>query len=507
MQATLARSFAASKRTLFHDVPLWINGQSVTSKKSFDVKHPISGEIVSRVSASEEGDVQAALQSSNQAFPAWSRLPAHERRTVLNRVAELLEERKGLFSEVYGRETCVGGLVRHVDWTYSMIHIKEAASLATQIKGDIPQTVDGSLALVLREPYGTVLSISPFNFGLTLAIRAIVYPLTCGNTVLLKASPLIPETHFLLGQLFKDAGLPDGCLNILQFGNEDVGAMVDRVIGDPRIRMVNFTGSEAIGKVIGESCGRHVKPVLLELGGKACALVLETADLEAAAHAIIFGSNIHSGQTCMCTERAIVVESVYDEFELIIRGKGKELAAALADSTKTAVGEMEVAGEGPARKVRGLVEDALAKGATNLTDDLVSLEDHHASKVQPVLLSGVTSDMKIYFEESFGPALSLIKATSTAHAVEIANSSQYGLSSSIWSKDIMTALSVARSLECSAVHLNSTTVHDESSLPHGGHKSSGSGRFNGSYAIQSFTQTKTVTFRTGEGMAPLDLLA
>ncbi|CED83284.1 Aldehyde dehydrogenase [Phaffia rhodozyma] len=485
--------------------PLWVNNRPLLDTSgTFEVRHPASKQIATQASACDASQLSKIISSSRSGAKTWASTTAFQRRQILTRVAQLLHERKAIFRDAQAAETSATGLTQDVDFKLSINSIEEAAAITSQITGDIPQTVDGSLALVTREPFGTVFSISPFNMALILSIRAIVWPLACGNSVLLKGSPLIPYTHSLMGELFKDAGLPDGVLNIVQFDPDNVSSLVEQTIAHKDIKMVNFTGSPAVGSKIGSICGRYIKPAILELGGKAAAVVLEKADIEKAAHTILFGSSFHAGQTCMATERVIVVSSIYDDFVAVMKRKVTDLIKALK-TDESEVAEMGLSGEGSAEKVKCLVKDALNKGATSLIE-IHSLEKCHSSKAQPIVLEGVTSEMNVYFEESFGPLLSIIRANDADHAVEIANDSEFGLSSSVWTEDYRQAIQVAKALECSAVHINSNTVHDQGSLPHGGHKSSGYGRFNGKYAIDSFTQTKTITFRMNEPQAPFSLL-
>jgi acyl-CoA reductase-like NAD-dependent aldehyde dehydrogenase len=240
-------------------------------------------------------------------------MPAVARRDILFKVAELLEAKKGELGEAYVHDTNVAPIVVSSDQGFALSHLKSGGTIATEVRGEIPQTTDGSLALVTREPYGVVYSVCPFNMGLTLCVRTFCYALACGNTVVVKASPAIPFLHYSLGPLLKEAGVPDGVVQILQYAPGTEAQLTEQVIAHPHVRMANFTGSTKVGSSIGALCGKYIKPCLLELGGKAPIVVLESADLKMAANNIVFGALLHSGQICMSSERVIVVESVADK--------------------------------------------------------------------------------------------------------------------------------------------------------------------------------------------------
>ena len=254
-----------------------------------------------------------AIEGARAAFPAWAKTPATTRRDILFKVAALIEAKKEELGAAYVHDTNVAPIVVSADQGFALSHIKSGATIATEVRGEIPQTADGSLALVTREPYGVVYSVCPFNMGLTLCVRTFCYALACGNTVVLKASPAIPFLHYSLGPLLKEAGVPDGVVQILQYAPGTEAQLTEQVIAHPHVRMANFTGSTKVGSSIGALCGKYIKPCLLELGGKAPIVVLESADLKLAANNIVFGALLHSGQICMSSERVIVVESVADK--------------------------------------------------------------------------------------------------------------------------------------------------------------------------------------------------
>ncbi|KAJ9114874.1 hypothetical protein QFC20_001246 [Naganishia adeliensis] len=436
-----------SAATEARQVPLWINGQDVVTSKTFDVQHPSSGKTVSKVSGAGEEEVNRAIEGAKAAFPAWAKTPATTRRDILFKVAELLEAKKEELGAAYAHDTNVAPIIVSSDSGFAISHMKSGATIATEVRGEIPQTADGSLALVTREPYGVVYSVCPFNMGLTLCVRTFCYALACGNTVIVKASPAIPFLHYSLGPLLKEAGVPDGVVQILQYAPGSEAQLTEQVIAHPHIRMANFTGSTKVGSIIGSLCGKYIKPCLLELGGKAPIVVLESADLKIAANNIVFGSLLHSGQICMSSERVIVVESVADKLVHEIQE--------IAKNELPALGHMELASKVGVEKMERLVDDALSKGAKRLTVESVDdkkVQDG-AQAYLPVILDNVKPDQDIYYQETFGPAFVIIRAKDTEDAVRIANDNEAGLSASVWTRDYKEALDVARSIESGAVRV------------------------------------------------------
>ncbi|WP_235811729.1 aldehyde dehydrogenase family protein, partial [Pseudomonas syringae] len=285
------------------DVPLLIGGQSCPARdgRTFERCNPVTGEVVSRVAAATVEDADAAVAAAHAAFPAWAALAPNERRSRLLRAAEQLQARSAEFIAAAGETGAMA------NWYGFNVHLaanmlREAAAMTTQINGEIiPSDVPGSFAMALRQPCGVVLGIAPWNAPVILATRAIAMPLACGNTVVLKASEISPAVHRLIGQVLQDAGLGDGVVNVICNAPADAAVIVERLIANPAVRRVNFTGSTHVGRIVGELSARHLKPALLELGGKAPFLVLDDADLDAAVEAAAFGAYFNQGQICMST--------------------------------------------------------------------------------------------------------------------------------------------------------------------------------------------------------------
>jgi acyl-CoA reductase-like NAD-dependent aldehyde dehydrogenase len=320
-------------------------------------------------------------------------------------------------------------------------------------------------------------------------MRAIAMPLACGNTVVLKASEVCPATHRLIGDVFTECDFPPGVVNVMVHSPEAAPEVAEAMIAHRAVRRVNFTGSTRVGRLIAEMAGRHLKPVLLELGGKAPLVVLDDADLDEAAAAANFGAFMHQGQICMATERVIVDDKVGDDF--VGRFKARAGALTMGDPAK---GQFALAGlvdEGSVQRINALIADAKAKGAA-----IVCGGPSNSVLFAPTILDHVTRDMRLYHEESFGPVVAVIRAKSADDAVRLANDSDYGLSAAVFGRDVSRALSVARRIESGICHINSATVQDEGQMPFGGVKNSGYGRFGGRAAIGEFTELRWISIAT-----------
>jgi benzaldehyde dehydrogenase (NAD) len=375
--------------------------------------------------------------------------------------------------------------------------VREAAALTTQIAGEvIPSDKPGCIAMAVREPAGVVLGIAPWNAPIILGVRAIATPLACGNTVVLKASETCPRTHGLIIEAFAEAGLPPGVVNVVTNTSEDAPAIVGALIDHPAVRRVNFTGSTAVGKIIAKRCAEHLKPVLLELGGKAPLLVLDDADLDEAVKAAAFGAFMNQGQICMSTERIIVVDAVADAFVEKFKAKVGTLAVGDPREGKTPLGA--VVDLKTVHHVEALVADAVAAGAVSVNGGA-----SNGVLMPATVLDKVTPQMKLFREESFGPVVGVIRARDEAHAIELANDTEYGLSAAVFTRDTARGLRVARQIKSGICHVNGPTVHDEAQMPFGGVKASGYGRFGGKAGIEAFTELRWITIETQPGHFPI----
>ena len=479
-------------------VDLMIDNADVkaTGNATFERLNPMTGEVAARAAASSADDASRAADAAAAAFPAWSEMAPAARRALLNKAADLIEAAGGKFAPVMGAETGSTAMWAGFNCMLAAGMVREAAAMTTQIAGEIiPSNVPGSLAMGYRQPVGVVAGIAPWNAPVILGVRAIAMPLACGNTVVLKASEMCPGTHRLIGTLFREAGFPPGVVNVVTNAPRDAGAVVEALIAHPAVRRVNFTGSSRVGKIIARTCAEHLKPVLLELGGKSPLVVLDDADLDEAVAAAAFGAFANQGQICMSTERIVVDEKVADDFVARFAAKAKSLSVGDPREGKAVLGS--VVDHAAAERVTQLVLDAVAKGAR-----LAAGGSINGTLIGAHVLDHVTPAMRIYGEESFGPVTTVVRAKGVDDAVRIANDTPYGLSSAVFGRDVTRAFAVARRLETGICHINGPTVHDEAQMPFGGVKDSGYGRFGGKAAIGEFTELRWITIQSGHRHYP-----
>jgi acyl-CoA reductase-like NAD-dependent aldehyde dehydrogenase len=425
----------------------------------------------------------AAAQAAAAAFPAWSALGPNARRTLLNRAAVELEGRADAFVQTMAEELRASEPWGRFNVALGAGMVREAAALTTQITGEvIPSDKPGLLSLALREPVGVILGIAPWNAPVILGCRAIATPLACGNTVILKASERCPRTHGLIVEAFEAAGFAPGVVNLVTNEPKDAADVVGALMDHPAVRRINFTGSTAVGRIVARRAAEQLKPVLLELGGKAPLIVLDDADLEEAVKAAAFGAFLNAGQICMSTERIIVVDTVADEF-------ARRLAERAAAMPAPAVGDQ--------------VDRAAEEGARALIDDAVSQGARAIASGAATVLDGITPAMRLYRDESFAPVVGIIRVADEDEAIRVANDSEYGLAAAVFTRDSARGLRVARRIRSGICHVNGPTVHDEPQMPFGGIGASGYGRFGGKAAIDAFTELRWITLSGEPGDYPI----
>ncbi len=463
----------------------------------FNRLNPITQDIASSAEAMTPEQARAVVDRAAQAFPGWSEQGPNARRNLLMKAAEALEARREQLIESMMAETAATATWAMFNMMLAVSMVREAASITTQISGEvIPSDTPGCLAMAVREPAGVVLGIAPWNAPVILAVRAIAVPLACGNTVVLKASELCPRTQTLIIEAFGAAGLPPGVVNVVTNAPEQAADVVGALIDHPAVRRINFTGSTAVGRIIARRAAEHLKPCLLELGGKAPLIVLEDADLDEAVKAAAFGAFMHQGQICMSTERLIVVEGIADEFLRRFSTKARSLASGDPREGKTPLGA--VAGLKTVRHVNALIDDATSKGAK------VVVGGRAEGVVMPAtVVDHVSATMSLYRDESFGPIVAVIRARDEADAIRLANDSEYGLAAAVFTRDTARGLRVARQIRSGICHVNGATVNDEAQMPFGGVGASGYGRFGGRAGIDQFTELRWITVHTQPGRYPI----
>ncbi len=470
---------------------------AASTGRTFHRLNPVTGEVASVAAAATVADAIAAADAAAAAFPAWAALGPNARRAVLLKAADALAAKRDALVAAMASEIGATAAWAGFNVMLASSMLREAAALTTQVSGEvIPSDKPGCLSMGIREPAGVVLGIAPWNAPVILGVRALATPLACGNSVVFKASEICPRTHALIVEALEEGGLPAGVVSLVTNAPEDAAEIVGALIDHPEIRRINFTGSTTVGRIIAQRAARHLKPVLLELGGKAPLLVLKDADVDEAVKAAIFGAFFNQGQICMSTERIIVVPEVAEEFVAKFTERAKALKAGDPSEGKAPLGA--VVDARTVAKVEALIADAVSKGAS-VTG---------AGAAEGVLLPAqvvdkVTADMRLYAEESFGPVVAILRAKDDDDAVRLANDSEYGLSAAVFSRDTSRALSVARRIRSGICHVNGPTVHDEAQMPFGGTKASGYGRFGGRAGIAEFTELRWITIETQPGHLPL----
>lgn len=463
----------------------------------FERRDPVTGAVATTSIAMTQDQARAVVDAAQAALPVWSALGPNARRAILSKAAAALEARADDFvAAMMGEIGATEGWARF-NLMLAASMVREAAALTTQINGEvIPSDKPGCLAMAVREPVGVILGIAPWNAPIILGVRAVATPLACGNTVVLKASESCPRTHELIAEAFAAAGLPPGALSIVTNAPADAAEVVGALIDHPAVRRINFTGSTAVGKIIAKRAAEHLKPVLLELGGKAPLIVLEDADLDEAVKAAAFGAFMNQGQICMSTERIIVVDAVADTFVEKFAAKAASLAVGDPREGKTPLGA--VVDMKTVQHVQGLVADAVAAGAVRVAGG-----EAQGVLMPATVVDKVTPAMRLFREESFGPVVGVIRARDEEHAIALANDTEYGLSASVFTRDIARGLKVARRIQSGICHVNGPTVHDEAQMPFGGVKASGYGRFGGKAGIDAFTELRWITVETQPGHFPI----
>jgi acyl-CoA reductase-like NAD-dependent aldehyde dehydrogenase len=468
---------------------MYIGGEWVEAAtgQMFDDMNPYTGEVYAQVPAGTREDARRAIEAAQAAFPEWSRTPPSVRRNIFLKAADIMERRKDELVRAMMEE--VGGTIGismfqmfFVPGLYRM-----AASAAYDVKGEIiPADHQDSFFMAIRQPAGVVSCFGPFNVPYILCSRAFAVPVAYGNTAVLKPSEEAPVTGgILLAEIFEEAGLPPGVLNVITARREDAEEVGDEMIAHPAVRRVSFTGSTKVGRIIGEKAGRHLKRAVLELGGKDPLIILSDADIDYAADAAAWGAFLHQGQICMSTERIIIERKIADEF--IEKLKDRALALRVGDPTDPATAVGPLINQRAVDLVHTHVQEAVAGGA-----ELVVGGRYENLLYYPTIVTEVKPDMRLFTDQTFGPVAPIVTVEDAEEAIAVANNSKYGLSSGIITRDFTRALDMALRLETGMVHIGDQTVNDEPQGPFGGVKGSGYGRFGGQAALDEFTELRWI---------------
>ncbi|ETN37938.1 uncharacterized protein HMPREF1541_07561 [Cyphellophora europaea CBS 101466] len=470
-------------------IPLWLDGKEITTSVTFDVISPLDQQKLYKCSSASEEDAQAAVASAQKAFPEWSRTKPTVRRDIFLKAAEEFAKRRDEFWQYSHSETGAAESMFAFEFGLASNACKDIAGLIGAVQGTVPTVIDeGKSAIQIREPYGVCLGIAPWNAPNVLGLRACLQPLAMGNTVILKGSESSPATYWAIVSVLNSAGLPPGALNTIVHRPEDASKITTALVTHPAVKKINFTGSTNVGSIIASLAGKYLKPTVMELGGKAPAIVCEDADIQNAALQCALGAFLHAGQICMATERIIVHQNIVDKFKPALKATMDHLFSDQGMGVPQLVAMVGV------EKNRKLLSDAVSKGAGVVYGNPDAQEESKTT-MKPVILESIKENMDIYHTESFGPTVALYTVGSDEEAIKLANDTDYGLASAVFTEDLRRGLKIAKQIETGAVHINSMSIHDESALSHGGAKKSGFGRFNGTLGLEEWARTKVITWK------------
>lgn len=464
-----------------------VNGKWKSSEQEITIYSPINQEELGTVPAMTQTEADEAMQAARAALPAWRALSAIERAAYLHKTAAILERDKEKIGTILAKEVAKGikAAIGEVVRTADLIRYAAEEGLRITVQamegGGFEAASKNKLAVVRREPVGIVLAIAPFNYPVNLSASKIAPALIAGNVVMFKPPTQGSISGLLLAKAFEEAGIPAGVFNTITGRGSEIG---DYIIEHKEVNFINFTGSTPIGERIGRLAG--MRPIMLELGGKDAALVLEDADLEHAAKQIVAGAFSYSGQRCTAIKRVIVLESVADKLATLLQEEVSKLTVGdpfdNADITP-------VIDNASADFIWGLIEDAQEKEAQALTPI-----KREGNLLWPVLFDQVTKDMKVAWEEPFGPVLPIIRVASVEEAIAFANESEFGLQSSVFTNDFKKAFEIAEKLEVGTVHINNKTQRGPDNFPFLGVKGSGAGVQGIKYSIEAMTNVKSIVF-------------
>lgn len=477
------------------ELDLFVNGnfEKSSSGKTFNVINPATGEILAHAQEGNKADIDKAVKSAREAFKVWSEMPGAVRGALLNKFADLLENKKEEFAKLDTLNTgkpLVESLF--VDIPMAIDCFRFYAGVSRLIRGETIPVPSGQFVYTLKEPIGVVGQIIPWNFPTLMASWKLAPALAAGNTIVLKPAEQTPLTALKLAELFNEAGFPPGVVNIVTGFGEGAGSSLTE---HPDVDKIAFTGETKTGRIIMETASKTLKRVSLELGGKAPNIVFEDADLDAAVKGSLFAVYLNQGQACVSGSRLYVQETIYDQFiEKLVEGAKKIRIGDPLEMT-TQIGALT--SKEQFDKVTSYIEIGIKEGAKLLVGgDKTSDDLSKGFFINPTIFAA-ENDMRIAQEEIFGPVLTVVKFKDIDDVVEKANDNIYGLAAALWTKNVQTAHTVARKIRSGTVWVNTYNfLYNEA--PFGGYKSSGFGRELGLQALDLYTETKTVCVDLGQ---------
>jgi vanillin dehydrogenase len=475
---------------------LYVGGQWTRASRNEATTsyNPATGEPYARVHQAGAVETELAVTAAHEAFKGWADKVVSEREAVFLRAVDVLAAKAKEITEVLIEESgsVAGKAGFEVGYCFDLLRTA-AAELRRSPGETMPTTLPGQFGFTVRRPLGVIAGIAPFNAPFLLAMKKVVMALAAGNGFVLKPSELTPVTGLKIAEVFDEAGLPPGLLSVIPGPAAEVGRAL---FADPRVRMITFTGSTQTGRQLAIEAAKTLKRFTLEMGGKSPLIVLADADIDYAVRAAAFGIFFHQGQVCMANSRILVEAPIYDAFCERFVAVANSLKVGDPREPDTVIGPL-IRGSQCA-VIDGHVEDAVSKGATVMCG-----AKHEKQFYWPTVLKGVTPDMRIYHEESFGPITSIIKVDGHEDALRIANDTSYGLSSAVITNDMQKALDLAFGLDAGMVHINDCTVADEPHAPFGGVKNSGFGREGGRFSMEEMTELKWITVQRGQRGFPI----
>ncbi|GAB3200217.1 aldehyde dehydrogenase family protein [Nocardioides hungaricus] len=456
--------------------------------------NPFNGDVLGEIAVASREDVDDAYQAASRSQQAWEGVNAYEKRTVLERAAAIVGERR---DEIVALIVAEGGstvLKANFEVSIAIDSLKEAASLPLRIEGRIyPSPVADAENFVYRRPVGVVGVISPYNTPFFLSMRCVAPALAAGNGVVLKPHEETPLTGgTLFASIFEEAGLPSGLLNVVVTEIPTIG---DHFLEHPVPRVLAFTGSTAVGRHVGEVAARHFKKAILELGGNNAFIVCDDADLDLAVDAAVFSRFMHQGQVCMAANRILVHSAIAEEFSDRFVTKVRSLTMGDPADPSTVIGPLISKRQVAALEAQ--VEAAVSGGARPLVRGGAD-----GNVLAPIVLEAVNNTDDIARGELFGPVVLIMQFDDDEEAVAIANDTVFGLSGAIHTRDLDRGVRLARRLSTAMVHINDSTIADEPLVPFGGEGQSGTGRLNGTANIEEFTTTQWISVNHGRPSFP-----
>ena len=472
---------------------MYINGQWKNGSKTANSVNPANGSLYATVHQANNKDVDDAINAAYLAKDAWAALPSSAREEMLLKAADWMGANIPLVAQNLMEESGSAFKKAYFEASFAVDVLRTAAGEARRVFGEFQQQNDSEISLIKHMPLGIIVGISPFNFPLILSLKKVAFALAAGNTFILKPASATAGAGVSIALALEAAGLPNGVFNLIFGSGEELS---NQLIDDKRTKMITFTGSTEVGRKIAIRAAGIFKKYSLEMGGKNPLIVLKDFDIEQAAKIAAFGAFFHQGQICMCTSRIIVEEEIYDAF----CEKFLEIAQSLKVGDPT--NESTIIGPLINTKQCDFIDSQIDEAKKDGAKVLIGAKSN-GTFYEATILGDVTSKMRIFHEESFGPVTSIIKAKDAQEALELCNDNSYGLSSALLTNNINQAIELALKMEAGMVHINNSTVMDSSTVAFGGTKNSGIGREGGKYSILEFTEPKWISIQYKPAMFPL----